>query len=83
MNDSGFISSQRRAINEEQLKISIIDQRQNLRLLYKAYEDNKISKELYTMASALIEKTLEIPRRKLQHLFEQYIAFRTVKESKG
>lgn len=35
------------------------------------------------MSAALIQKTLEIPRRKLQHLFEQYIVFRTVNESKG
>ena len=38
---------QQRAITEEQLKMSIRDKKENLVLLSKAYEDNKISQDLY------------------------------------
>ena len=35
----------------EQLKVSIKDQRQNLKLLCKAFEENKISKELHVVST--------------------------------
>ncbi|KAL4217158.1 hypothetical protein ACF0H5_023612 [Mactra antiquata] len=74
---------QKQALAEEQLKMSIADQKANIRMLGRAYEENKISKELHMMATAMIQKTMDIPRRKLRNLFEQYITYRTVQDSKA
>ncbi|CAC5423829.1 unnamed protein product [Mytilus coruscus] len=38
---------QRKADHEIELKLTLADQKQNLQILEKAYEDNKISKDLY------------------------------------
>ncbi|XP_060593485.1 uncharacterized protein LOC132747964 [Ruditapes philippinarum] len=73
---------QKRAQVDEHLKMSIADQKQNLKILSIAYEQNKISKKTQMMGTAMIQKTMEIPRRKLKTLFEKYITYRTIKDSK-
>ncbi|CAG2232740.1 unnamed protein product [Mytilus edulis] len=73
---------QRKADPEIELKLTLADQKQNLQILEKAYEENKISKDLYMMASALLKKALRIPGKRIKYLFEQYIAFRSVQDSR-
>ncbi|XP_060069888.1 paramyosin-like [Ylistrum balloti] len=68
--------------NEAQLKLTIGDQKKNLDILQRAFEDNKISKDLYAMAVSLIKKAMVIPQKRLRYLVEQYIAFQTVKETR-
>ncbi|OWF42085.1 hypothetical protein KP79_PYT24604 [Mizuhopecten yessoensis] len=68
--------------NEAQLKLSIKDQKKNLDILHKAFEENKISKDLYAMAVSLIKKAMVVPQKRLRYLVEQYIAFQTVHETK-
>ncbi|KAL5006069.1 hypothetical protein ScPMuIL_017227 [Solemya velum] len=72
---------EKRAQNEEKLRLSILEQKENLKTLDRAFGENKISKELHSMATALISKVMEIPEKRLRYLIEQYIAFRAVKES--
>ncbi|XP_033728710.1 paramyosin-like [Pecten maximus] len=69
--------------NEAQLKMTIGDQKRNLDILQKAFEDNKISKDLYAMAVSLIKKAMVVPQKRLRYLVEQYIAFQTVKETRN
>ncbi|KAH3752167.1 hypothetical protein DPMN_186799 [Dreissena polymorpha] len=59
-----------------------MDQRENLRILARAYEDNKISRDLLACAKAMIQKTMEIPEIRLRNLFEQYITFRAIQDAR-
>ncbi|WAR10001.1 hypothetical protein MAR_035077 [Mya arenaria] len=69
-------------IPAEELKTSAVDKRENLRRLKFAYDENKISHNLYQMSCAIIRKTMEIPQQKLHCFFEQYIAYRAVQDTK-
>ncbi|XP_052079697.1 synaptonemal complex protein 1-like isoform X2 [Mytilus californianus] len=73
---------QRKADPEIELKLTLADQKQNLQILEKAHDDNKISKDMYMMASALLKKALRIPGKRIKYFFEQYIAFRSVQDSR-
>ena len=41
---------QRKIVHEQELRMSLADQRQNLKMLEKAYDENKISKDLYNVS---------------------------------
>ena len=45
-----LLSFQSKKTHERDLKMSIADQKKNLQILELAYEDNKISKDLYTVS---------------------------------
>ncbi|XP_071112176.1 putative leucine-rich repeat-containing protein DDB_G0290503 isoform X2 [Haliotis cracherodii] len=74
---------ERRAYQEQQLHMSISDQRRNLHLLHTAFEENRISHELHSMASSLLHQALEIPRKRFRYLIERYIAHCALKEAES
>ncbi|XP_046543825.1 uncharacterized protein LOC124254005 [Haliotis rubra] len=74
---------ERRAVQEQQLQLSIADQKKNLQLLETAFKENRISHELHSMASGLLHQALEIPRKRFRYLIERYIAHCAVREAES
>ncbi|XP_078326004.1 uncharacterized protein LOC111127427 isoform X2 [Crassostrea virginica] len=70
-------------IQDKELEMSIEDQKKNIRILEKAYENNKISKDMYYLIRGLLEKSLEVPKLRLRYMMEQYITFKSVKETRA
>ncbi|XP_062622135.1 uncharacterized protein LOC134283651 [Saccostrea cucullata] len=73
----------RMSLRDKELEISVKDQKKNIRMLEEAYEKNKISKNLYYAVLSLLERSLDIPRKRLRFMMEQYIAFRSVKDTRA
>lgn len=70
-------------VHDKELEMSIMDQKKNIRMLEQAYEKNKISKDMYFLIRSLLEKSLEIPKIRLRYMMEQYVAFRSIKETRA
>ena len=74
---------QPKALTKEQLKMSGIEMKQNLGLLCKAFEENKISKDLHDMATAMIQRCMDLKQDKLRCFFQQYMRFRAILKKKS
>lgn len=60
-NKDTFDLLQRTNIQDKELEMSIEDQKKNIRILEKAYENNKISKDMYYVRVLLLHIHVHVP----------------------
>ncbi|XP_056013484.1 uncharacterized protein LOC125678631 isoform X2 [Ostrea edulis] len=73
----------KKRIDDKELEVSVEDQRNNIRMLKQAFKKNRISKQLYYMALPLLEKSADLPIRRLRFMMEKYIAFRSINKTRA